>query len=176
MANPDQARDKIGRWTKAYAAAREGAGLKSITQRELENIADFRLPPDDGKYEYFYHSFRHASELDQALEKGLIAGQSKRVYLSKDEIRDRDAGVVIVRVPKGIAKEGRDVVEAGLVYREWTVPNVPASDIVKASKFIPYIGGGGHGIREDLLAAWALKNPYEKDLADLPDKYKKWFK
>lgn len=171
--DPSQPRDEQGKWTAAVSAARKAAGFREISTTELQEIADVSLPPDDEKYEYFYHATKWMEQIDSILEQGLQS-QSNKIYLSKDEIRDRGAGFVIVRVPTGLAIEGKDVVAEGLFYREWTVPSVPPKDIVRAVRFIPYIGGGGHGIYEHELAAWAIKNPID-DTSDLPKKYKKWF-
>ena len=143
--------------------------------QDLKRFADVSLPKDNKNWEYFYHSFRYPSEVDLAHKEGLKAGKTKHVFLSKDEIRDRDAGFVIVRVPKGKAKEGVDWIEPGLEYREWTVPSIPSGNIVRSVRFIQFIGGKGHGIREDHLATYAAENQGFKDTEDLPSKYQKWF-
>jgi len=139
---------------------------------DLREVADISLPPDDSRFEYFYHSFRWKDEVDSAFQSGLKSDKGK-VFLSKDEIRDRGAGFVIVRVPVGSAKEGIDFVEPGLVYREWTVSSVPASDIVRVVREVPIIDGGGHSIREDRLAAWFV-NHQGGGVSDLPRAYHHW--
>jgi hypothetical protein len=133
-----------------------------------------KLPPDSDSYQYFYHAFRNRSTADKVAEEGLKAGTSNgNVFLSKDEIRDLGAGYAVVRVPTGQAKESVDVVEQGLKYRQWTLSQVPASDIVSIVREIPY-GTGGHGIRENDLARWAIDHQGE-DASDLPVQYRGWF-
>lgn len=171
--DPDQPRDDWGRWVEAGRAARKAAGLPSKFSvrsfSDLQKMADSSLPSDDSEYEYFYHAFRWQEDLERAEKEGL----NNKVYLSKDEIRDRGAGFAIVRVPCGLAQEGRDVVEDGLVYREWVAPK---AEIVRVFRQVNLIGGGGHGIREDRLAQYALlhQNP-SANLSNLPKKYREWF-
>jgi len=147
--------------------------IQSIS--DLQRVANSgKLPPDSDSYQYFYHAFRNRSTADKVAEEGLKAGTSNgNVFLSKDEIRDLGAGYAVVRVPTGQAKESVDVVEQGLKYRQWTLSQVPASDIVSIVREIPY-GTGGHGIRENDLARWAIDHQGE-DASDLPVQYRGWF-
>jgi len=140
---------------------------------DLREVSDVSLPPDDNRFEYFYHSFRWSDQVDAALADGLQV-EGRRIYLSKDEIRDRGAGFAIVRIPKGQAKTGVDFVEPGLTYREWTVDSVPASDIIRVSREVRLIDSGGHGIPDYQLAAWAIDHQGE-DVGDLPVEYRHWF-
>jgi DNA topoisomerase IB len=161
--SPDQPREPAGTAEGGRFASAESA---------LHQLADSSLPPDDDQYQYFYHSFRWMGDADAVESEGLSA-PGKRVFLSKDEIRDRGAGFAIVRVPTGKAEEGRDVVEAGLSYREFRVDAIPAQDIVRIVRAVPT--GGGHTIREDRLAARALRHPDDPNATDLPEKYRAWF-
>jgi len=171
--NPNQPRNEEGKWVEAGRAARKAAGLPSeFTVRsfeDLQKMANSSLPPDDSEYEYFYHAFRWQEDLEKAENEGL----DRKIYLSKDEVRDRGAGFAIVRVPRGLAQEGRDVVEEGLVYREWVAPK---AEIVRAFRQVNFIGGGGHGMREDHLAQYAILHQNTSiDLSNLPKKYREWF-
>ncbi|MFA5391953.1 MAG: Hint domain-containing protein, partial [Candidatus Omnitrophota bacterium] len=142
---------------------------------DLERIANSgKLPSDTASYQYFYHAFRSRSTPDAVAKEGLKAGTTGgSVFLSKDEIRDLGAGYAVVRVPVGQAKESVDVVEQGLTYRQWTVSDVPVSDIVSIVREVPY-GSGGHGTRENDLARWAIDHQGE-DASDLPKQYRGWF-
>lgn len=148
---------------------------KVNTIEDLKMKADFSLPVDSEEFEFFYHSVRHASEIDSILKEGLIPPPGGKIFLSKDEIRDRGSGVIAIKVPKGLASEGIDHVSEGLTYREWTIDSASPKDVVKVSREVYYIDGGGHGIREDQLAAWAILHPLE-DVSSLPAVYRKWFK
>lgn len=145
------------------------------TYDQLQEVANGRqLPPDDNKWEHFYHSTRSSSEIDSIAESGVQAPQSgKNVFLSKDEVRDRGGGFVIVRVPRGSAIEGSDRVESGLTYREFTVKNVPPENVVRGIRSVT--DSSGFKINEDELAKYALENQGSSSVADLPSEYRGWF-
>lgn len=146
------------------------------TTADLQNIADAGvLPPDDGEWDYFFHATRYDGEVQSIADGGLVAGGGGTglVFLSKDEIRDRGSGFVVVRVPKGQAEESVDFVEAGLTYRQFTVPGVPAANVVRGIKVVT--DSTGFRIREDELAKFALSSPGSAEAASLPAPYQKWF-
>jgi len=151
-----------------------GSAPSGMTMSKLQELSDVSLPPDDDNYEYFYHATRYPSYLDKIEQEGLKPGRAGNTFLSKDEIRDLGSGFVIVKVPKGQATEGIDVVEEGLSYREWTVKDtIPASNIVRVVREVP-LKGTMHTVREDNLAKWALTHQGE-DTSDLPEEYQSWF-
>lgn len=156
--------------------------VKDSANMSAKRAADISLPKDTDKYEHFYHSVRRKEDVDSIVKHGIIGGglgekrTARKVYLSKDEVRERGGGFVIVRTPTGLAKEGVDVVEKGLEYREWTVDKIPPKDILRTVKMIT--DKDGENIREDHLAAWFAKGKLTpRELAAVPDKYvKKWLK
>jgi hypothetical protein len=170
--DPDQPRDPGG----------EGGGQWVDEGSSLESIADVSLPKDDDQYQYFYHAVRYDKDIDSILEQGLKPGteqggrgRSSRIYLSKDEIRDRGSGFLIVRVPRGKAKESVDVVEVGLKYRQWDVEKIPSKDVVRAVRMVT--DRNGFKIREDELARYALSGKSTtEETQSLPEKYQKWFR
>ena len=143
---------------------------------DLHSIADVSLPADTATHDFYYHAPRYDDELEAITQGGIVPGNpGGKVYLSKDEIRDRGAGVAIVRVPKGTAVEGTDFVETGLTYREFTVDKVPASDVVRVVRNVT--DSTGFKIREDELAKAALSGQGSPaEIAQLPEKYQAWFK
>lgn len=181
LKSEDQPRDELGRFASGGGAS-SAAAVKSV--RDLEAVSDVKLPPDDDKYEYFYHATRTPSALDSiaagglkpGMREGRARGEGDKVYMSKDEIRDMNAGFVIVRVPKGKAEEGEDRVETGLTYREFTVGAVPKEDVVRVVREVP-TGHGNHTIREDKLAAYAAKHQgaSANETEGLPKEYVAWF-
>jgi hypothetical protein len=157
-----------------YKSKRSSHQVK--THEDLRHFADVSLPKDTSKWHHFYHSPRHHSELEAIVKQGVHPGSAGKAWLSKDEIRSRDAGFVVVRVSAGTAKEGVDYVEPGLSFREFTVDKpIPPEHIVKVVKFIQYAGGGGHGIDEHDLAKFAHANQGHEDLKELPKEYHRWF-
>jgi hypothetical protein len=172
--DPDQPRDESGKWTSGGVAGPRT--VDSIeTFDDLKRFSSSELPADTEKTEYFYHSPRSDAETRAVGESGLKPGQAGVTWLSKDEIRDRGGGYVVVAVPRGVAVEGVDRVEEGVTYREWTVDReIPADSVVKVVGVVP-LGEGGHSIREDELAQFAVENQGSKEAADLPDRYQAWF-
>jgi very-short-patch-repair endonuclease/endogenous inhibitor of DNA gyrase (YacG/DUF329 family) len=142
----------------------------------LRKFSDVSLPGDTDNHEHFYHSFRYPNELESAVRDGLKPNSSGLVFLSKDEIRDRGAGFVIVKVPTGGTKEGRDFVEQGLIYREFTSGRIPPNSIIQAIREVK-TGPGNHTTREDILAKYALDHQGSSgpEVKSLPLKYQKWF-
>ena len=164
----------------AFVQAHEDTRVKhdpiKSPRDNLRQLANVELPPDDAHYHYFYHAVRSGSELDAIEQEGLRPGQAGKIWMSKDEIRSRGGGFAIVRVPAGHAQEGKDVVESGLSYREFTVDQaIPAKDVLRVVREVP-TGEGNHTIREDHLARHALYHPDDPDAADLPEKYRQWFR
>ena len=79
----DHPRDEDGKFTS-------GGGGNSLRRsesiRSVEDLKTFasevrKLPPDDDKHEYYYHSVRHRDELECILENGLKAGTDGRDWL-----------------------------------------------------------------------------------------------
>lgn len=142
---------------------------------DAATAADVSLPRDTDAHEFYYHSVRRDAEIDSILAEGLKPGRSGKVFLSKDEIRERGAGFVVVRVPKGAAAESVDVVEETLKYRQFTIKGVDKSDVVRA---VRVVRTPGHSIREDDLAKYALSGARltDQEKAELPAKYHGWFR
>lgn len=149
------------------------------TVEDLKNYG--KLPPDDDKYDYFYHAVSDSRDIESILKTGLDPGKSKYqqevFWASKGPHRGRGAGGIIFRVPKGAAKEGIDRVEAGLQYIEYTFnKKVLPKDIIKPLRIV--IDKTGFRIREDEIANFAArvgKSVDISDVKDLPEKYKRWF-
>jgi hypothetical protein len=164
-------------WSQGQSGVPHPSQVKSID--DLKKVADISLPPDDDKYEYFYHATRYPSYLESIAENGIdpTKGEySKTVFASKNEVRDLGSGFVIFRAPVGQMIESEDFVERGLTYRQWTTEKpIPKSDIVRVVREIP-LKGTQHTIREDELAQYAISNnSNHDDITDLPEVYQKWF-
>ena len=157
----------------------------------LEDLKEFggnqpTLPKDDDHHEYYYHAFRYGDQAESAMAEGIGAhDDSRAVYLSKDEIRRYDdaSPYAVVRVPKGSAKEGRDIFPGGPTYREWELPlgkPIPPKDILRMSGGIKDEHGNYTGEGEYEIARWALETQGhapkgDKDYESLAPKYKAWF-
>lgn len=168
--------DEVERDEKGQFASAARSSDDIETEVALRRFSDESLPDDTDKYQYFYHSTRTSAETDSIAEGGLKLGASGKIWFSRDEIRDRGGGYVVVRVPTGSLAEGVDRVEAGLSYREFTSSEaIPAKDVVKVVRSVDT--GGGHYIREDQLARYALDNQglNDADVKALPEKYRAWF-
>lgn len=148
------------------------------TVEDLVSLSDISLPADNSKYSHFYHAVRFPQELEDIVDKGIMPGTSGKVFLSKDEVRDRGGGFVMIRLPRSFkTEEGLDRVEPGLSYRQWTSKEpIPSKYVFRAVREVP-IRDSEHTVREDVLAKYAashqgLKN---KDVEALPPKYQSWF-
>ena len=166
--------DKAGRFSSGSGGVGIGSKGKDASEFHPKDVADVSLPVDTDTNEFFYHAPRSDKELQSILDNGVKPGSLDKSWLSKDEIRDRGAGFVIVKVPRGKAVEGVDFVETGLTYREWTVvETIDVADIVGSRKMV--IDNTGFRIREDHLAKAFLSGSVKPDeLEGLPKAYKKW--
>jgi len=150
--------------------------LEVSNSKHLEQFANQALPRDTDTHEYFYHAASTPSQLENIAKSGIKPAQSGNIWLSKNEIRDKGGGYVIAKIPRGQAKEGGpDVLEPGLSYRQWITRNhIPPENIHKVVKFIQTTPGG-HGVREDELAQYALTHQGETNNTDLPEHLQSWF-
>ena len=197
--NPDQERDSSGRFGSGGGSSSQSENapfqhlmdgkqidpVKVKTMNDLQSVAQMeKLPSDNEKYQYFYHSLGDSSTMSPILAEGLKGGssqfQSEKVYLSKDEIRSKGAGYVIVRVPTGQAKEGTDYVMPGVTYREFTVGSVPPEDIVRGIREVNLNGSSGRFTEPQLanaLTSYQQGSPNavaENSGGKLPSAYAGW--
>jgi len=130
----------------------------------------------------YTHAVRTSNEIDSILKGGLRPNPNagNQVFLSRVPlVRNRGAGYIVVAIKKDAkdVEHSTDYVEKGLTYPQSTVRRVlEPSEIVKVVRQVP-IGTGGHGIREDNLARFALDKQgiANNEISDLPEKYQKWF-
>jgi len=162
-----------GRFAFAGGAAMNTRGIRN--QSQLQRFAE--LPPaTDGTWDYLTHAVRYDSELDDIVSNGLTS-KSGVVYTSPSPlVRDRGAGFVILRVPAGAGEKSEDVVERGLRFPQVTFTSLPADSVIRVVRFIQ-TDPGGHGVREDELARYALTHQglHDADVLALPKRYQKWF-
>lgn len=123
----------------------------------------------------FNHAVRWSSELETIAEKG-IQPRDSQVWASSELVRDRGGGVVFFHGKRLQERASVDQVSEGLAYPEYVFKSVPVENIVKVVREIPL--GGGHGIREDRLARFAVGNQglSGPDYDSLPAKYRRWFR
>lgn len=180
--NPNEPRGYHGRWTleAAFRSIAGQNGPKSADDvHSMEDLRRFSRMPvsvDAQGNENYTHAVRSDSEIGSIVKNGISLGSAGRIFASKPPlVRDRGAGYVVFRSRPGHAKKGVDFVERGLSYPEYTFTrNVGPADIIKVVRTIRV---GGHPIREDELAQYALEHQGldDADVRALPDKYRRWF-
>lgn len=146
-----------------------------VTRADLIKFAE--MPPAFvGDTELFTHATKSRADRESMLVEGIKPRyELGTVYSSRPPlVRDLGVGYVIFKADKGVAVEGKDIVEIGLSYDEYKFnKTIPPSDIVKVVGTYVF-NAGGQNIREDYLADFILKNPDDPQIDALPEKYKRW--
>ncbi len=159
-----------------------------VSASDVHSLDDLRVfaKPLIGE-RLFTHAVRTDDEIDLIVAHGIALGRNATVSstrttdaASKDGIdahgvRERGGGYVVFEADPATARMIDDVVEAGLKYPEWAFDTpIRPHAIVKVVRVV--VDDTGHRIREDHLAAYALRNQGRTDIAqDLPSAYAAWF-
>jgi hypothetical protein len=158
---------------------------------DLKKFVEVPSITHDGDYEYYTHATRWSDEVDSILKTGLKL-KNGQAWLSRPPlVRGRGSGWVVVRIPRGLTREGVDPVPGERVYQEFTVrQEIPPQNVVKAVRtFYVKFKGIEHKapVDEITLGKWALRNQGAKfedsddpktdryQYSKLPKKYQKWF-
>lgn len=164
---------------KTLSELLDNAGDYTIDELRQRLQQFIEVPISDEKYDYYTHAVRYESEIDSILENGLDPTKSRGrpvTYASQGIVRDRGAGYVVIKVPKGTdVEEGVDYVEPGLSYPEfYFYDKVPPRNIAYVVR--PYYEPGWHGTEVDLVRH-ALQNQglRDKDVVSLPPEYQRLY-
>lgn len=153
--------------------------------KSLSDLIEFSKPVVG--YNLYTHAVRDDAVIDQILANGIMPGKNGKVSATPttasprgqiDAYRVRAIGSGYVVFKATNVKEVDDVISVNERYPEVEVDYVAPDQIVKVVRMVT--DRSGYRIREDILAAYAVKNRDNVDaivdeIADLPSEYQRWF-